>query len=920
VVGLVGRVAERETIAGCLRAALDGRRQVVLLAGEPGAGKTRLAEDALDQAGQLGLAVAVGRASEDEGSPPYWSFLQVFRALALTEPPELAGGGGDGNRDRFRLFEATADALADAAAPGGLLVVLDDLQWADPATLRLLVHIASAVTPARLTLMATYRDTEVGEPLSAALATLARNPSVSRIRVTGLGPQEVGRCLAEVTGTPVPEPVAAAIHRRTGGNPFFVGELGRVLMSSVDGRLPDGIRDAVRDRLGRLARPCRDAVSAAAVLGSDVDPVAIAHATGVPVPDLLDALDEATAAGILVDRRFAHDLIREAARLEVPTPGRLALHGRMAEHLAGRGDADVRVAEIAHHWLASLPTGDAALAVAWTERAADRAMAQLAWEEAAGLYRRALEAGAAHAVVPPAHRCRLLVAQARAHVRGFDTASARQSLTEAADIARAEGDPEAMAQVALALEGVNEPSWDATARALADEALAKLPTVDSAVRVRLLALLAGEHGWFAEGESDRRAAEALAMAERVGDRRALREALRAQQMARSGPEGAADRLALGDRLVALGAAEGDDDDVLWGRLWRYDALAQLGDLDGAEAEVRQIEVVAGRMRSALAAWHVTRCRAAVAAARGRFDQALAYTDDALAMATRAGTPGGRAMWWLVRNYLGELGSHRPDEGELPTYETSVASFLRAIQVNWLLAQGDRDEARRLYRSLLPGIGEQPRFVRVSAYAMIVDLAAEFDDRGTAADLYQRLLPHADLWVCSGAGVVMILGTIRYPLGVAAATTGRLDDAIRHLRAAIASGESAGMPPMVAQASYQLGRVLARRRKPGDRDEAAALATSAAALAGRLGLRPVRDGAEQLARELAGHGTDPLTKREREVALLVGRGLSNRQIAAASHISERTVESHVQHILDKLGFANRTQVAAWVAENLGTGSP
>jgi len=270
--------------------------------------------------------------------------------------------------------------------------------------------------------------------------------------------------------------------------------------------------------------------------------------------------------------------------------------------------------------------------------------------------------------------------------------------------------------------------------------------------------------------------------------------------------------------------------------------------------------------------------------------------------------------------LGELGSHRPDEGELPTYETSVASFLRAIQVNWLLAQGDRDEAHRLYRSLLPGIGEQPRFVRVSAYAMIVDLAAEFDDRGTAADLYQRLLPHADLWVCSGAGVVMILGTIRYPLGVAAATTGRLDDAIRHLRAAIASGESAGMPPMVAQASYQLGRVLARRRKPGDRDEAAALATSAAALAGRLGLRPVRDGAEQLARELAGHGTDPLTKREREVALLVGRGLSNRQIAAASHISERTVESHVQHILDKLGFANRTQVAAWVAENLGTGSP
>jgi DNA-binding NarL/FixJ family response regulator len=132
-----------------------------------------------------------------------------------------------------------------------------------------------------------------------------------------------------------------------------------------------------------------------------------------------------------------------------------------------------------------------------------------------------------------------------------------------------------------------------------------------------------------------------------------------------------------------------------------------------------------------------------------------------------------------------------------------------------------------------------------------------------------------------------------------------------------------MPPVLAQATHQLARVLARRTRPGDRDEAAALATAAAALAGRLGMRPLERQARDLAGSLAGHRPGGLTRREREVAQLVAQGLSNRQIAAAAHISERTVESHVQHILDKLGFANRSQIAARVtaeAEEFSTGSP
>jgi DNA-binding CsgD family transcriptional regulator len=257
----------------------------------------------------------------------------------------------------------------------------------------------------------------------------------------------------------------------------------------------------------------------------------------------------------------------------------------------------------------------------------------------------------------------------------------------------------------------------------------------------------------------------------------------------------------------------------------------------------------------------------------------------------------------------------------PSHHAPVPAFQRALYATWLLGEGRRDEAHRIYRGL-PPVDGLPPFVHLSAYAAMAELADQFDDRETAGHMYRLLLPHADLFVCSGAGVVAIGGPVRYPLGIAAATMGRLDDAIRHLRAAIDSGHRAGMPPMIAQATYQLARVLARRTRPGDRDEALALATAAAAQADRLGMRPLHRQAQDLATTLTDHRPGGLTRREREIAALVAGGLSNRQIAAASHISERTVESHVQHVLDKLGFTNRTQIAAWVATEagkFGTGS-
>jgi DNA-binding NarL/FixJ family response regulator len=430
-----------------------------------------------------------------------------------------------------------------------------------------------------------------------------------------------------------------------------------------------------------------------------------------------------------------------------------------------------------------------------------------------------------------------------------------------------------------------------------------LSPVDSALRARLLAVLVTADTWDVPDNAEPRSAEALAMAERVGDHRALREALRARQMALSGPDGVRDRLALGDRLVSLGrelsrergadSVEADDA-VLWGRLWRF-----------------LIDQVAQRLRSPLAGWHAARCRAAVAAARGQLAEALDHALEAERAGLRAATDGVHVptQGLLVAIRL-MSGDPDPSPRVLASAPGHVTAFLRAVHTNWLLRRGRRDEAERLYRTL-PSL-EVPPFVQLSAWAGMAELAAEFDDRGTAARMYEHMRPYADLFVCSGAGVIVMPGTVRLPLGIAAATAGRLDDAVRHLRAAIASGESTRMPPVVAQATYRLARVLARRTRPGDRDEAVALAAAAASLAGRIGMLPLHQEAEAFAGTLTAAGAGPLTRREREIAELVGQGLSNRQIAAASHISERTVESHVQHILDKLGFHNRAQVAAWVA--------
>ena len=917
----VGRARELELLTARLVDARGGRGQLVLVSGEPGIGKTRLAGELGRHAEAMDVPLGWGRASEDEGSPPYWIFRQLSSSTGRAMPGWLTGraAGGGSAEARFEAFEALADDLRAAAEAAGLLVVLDDLQWADAASLALLVHLARGTGRSRLMIVAMYRDTETTgrEALSSALSALARESNLSRIRLVGLTRTEVERQLTLITGTCVPPELAVLVSQRTGGNPFFVSELGR-LAGEAGRALPDAVLDTVRSRLARLSGPCRQLIATAAALGSELDPAALAEVAERPVAQVLADLDEAATAGVVAgpDRwRFGHDLIRESARLDLPTAARLTAHARLAGFLESRTDATSRASEIAHHWLESLPVGDPARACEWAERAADQALSQFAWERAAHMYQRAREAGAQ---LRATDRTRLLRRQGVAHLCGGDVQAGSAALTAAAEVAREASDPAALGEVALAIEGLSDPWGSFRGGLLAGEALAGLPPGDTPLRARLLALQAGEAVVAGGVDPDRVSAEALAMAEQLDDGQVLRSALRARQMARSGPDGVAERLGLGNRMLALGRADDDDDTMLWGRLWRFDALAMLGRLDEAEGELGPMLALTERLQRPLARWHYLRSKAAMDLARGRFDAATAACQESLALVEGRVHDALPGVSVIVLTVIAGL-TGRDDlvsEQMLEVFARDAPRFVSALLSAHWLRRGDRERARRDYTAIPATDIPQPALLPVAS--AIVELIAEFGPSATAEHAAAALRLYPDLFVTGGAGAIVVSGSVRTSLGIAVA--GRPDDAVRELRLGIAADDQAGMPPFAALARFELAKVLARRRRPGDVEEASAIAASVAATAGQLGMAPLRARADALAASLRGDEPGLLTRREREVAGYVAQGLTNRQIAALMHISERTAESHVQHILGKLSLANRTHIAAWAREGLRTDLP
>jgi DNA-binding CsgD family transcriptional regulator len=930
----VGRDAELAALRAWREAAAGGEGGLVLVSGPAGIGKTRTVEEAV--AGAPG-PVAWGRCVDDPGAPPLWPWRRVLRVLpavgaavagALADV-DRAGEGADPDAARFRLAATATDALVACADAAGLVVVLEDLHWADESSLRLLRHLAGELRHSRLLVVGTHRDPAAGTaggPLDRTLPDLLRAPGTRSLRLGPLTEDDVRAFLPAGTAT---ADVVRAVHRRSGGVPLYLRAVARTpdAGGSLDGHAE--LRALVRTTLTALPPAALDLLDAAAVLGEEVDTERLAAVTGHPPDRVAEGLDAAVRAGVLTAvpdapgrRRFAHAVVREAVYADLAPSVREALHRRAAEALERlAGDDDAGAGPVVGHWLRAA-SGPAALlrAASWGRRAAAGATRSLAFDEAARFLATALDA-AERAGAAPGDRAELLLELATAEFRAGRSGESLAHATAASDLAAACGRTDLLAPAALTVQDVAAPGFPPAVlrmceRALAEPSLAARP----ALRARLLAQSASvlaDAGRVTASVA--RSAEALELAEACGDPQAVIDAVRARMKGLPTALAREERLRLGLLAIEHAAATGQPLAELWGAKWRIDAALEGGDTATAEDELARVSALAQRTRLPLVRWHDLRLRASYVALHGRFAEALALNEQArvvgateLAQDLSAAGMSGAFLY----QYAMVTGTDVDLDGEaVPLLELADdVPIVQASRAVVALVGGRRDEAADRYAALRPRVGD-PDFVESAGVAeTLVPLVEEFGDAeaaGAVATIIAGITARGPV-DAAGAGVYCC-GSLEVLLGRLAAVRAEWDDAVAHFEEALRVDTRTGARPAAVNDRIGLAGALLDRGHAADLPRVRELTLAAAAAARRLGM-PVPERRAAALAERAAHATrsaDPLTAREREVAGLVATALTNRQIADRLVLSERTVESHVRSILAKLGLANRTELATRV---------
>jgi class 3 adenylate cyclase len=851
----VGRDRELAELLAALDDLPSRGGALFLLSGEPGIGKTRLVEEFTARATKRGARVLSGRCRESGGAPPYWPWVQCLRALIQeAEPALLAAQLGAGASDiaqivptlrevfsdlplppsldpegaRFRLFDAVTTFLRNAAAAQPLVVVLEDVQAADAPSLLLLRFVAADLAHAHLLVIATRRDSDRAstETFASALAELTRTESFHDVPLAGLGREDVARLVKGDSATEPTEGLVAAIHDRTEGHPLFVGETVRMLASG--GRLdalPLGVRAVVAQRLGLLSEECRRVLAVAAVVGREFETDLLAVVAEVEPAPLLDRLEEALVAKALADVpgapgrfRFGHALIREVLYDELATTRRMRLHGRVGEALEAIHTAELepRLAELAHHFLLAAPAGTAAKAVDYSTRAAERAVAELAYEEAARLYEMAVTA---HELEPGANaqaRCELLLALAAAQASSNDMISAKETFVRAADVARSAGSAGQLARAALGHGGsmVALPADDARVVPLLEEALSAVGENDGVLRARRLARLAC---------ADLRPScglEAVELARRLDDPATLAWTLQARLVVAWGPDNIDELVALTDEIIAAAEGARDLEQALNGHVGRLELLVALGRTAAAQHELAVATRFAHELRLPSARWHVAVHETGLALLGGRFAEADALIDQAQQLGERSAsaevTTTAVAQRFLVRMEqsrleelrpaLQEIAAAHPENGVylclLARLECEAGNDAAAGAMLELLARDQWATVRRNIESLL-------------AMALLAETAALLAHEEHAAELDHLLAPYGSL--IAVAGHFFPMGAMSRYMGMLAAVLSRLDEAARRLEDAAATNAAIGARPWVAHAKADHARVLLTRQAPGDRE-------------------------------------------------------------------------------------------------------
>ena len=838
----VGREDALRRLSAAWEDARSGVLRLALVTGEPGIGKTTLVGEFCRRAHAAGAAILYGRCDE-EPLLPHQPFVEALeRHLSSLPAPEreawLAARGGalgrllpgmgipgtdeGGPAERYVAFEALRALVEQTAAARPLVLVLDDLHWADAGTLRLLRHLARMAGGARALLALCAREAELNAAAAAAIADLRRDGPLLTLALAGLDDEAVGALVAARRGGADPE-AARRLRAQTGGNPFFLDELLRDGDQRPDARPPPGVREVVGRRVARLGTATQDVLALAAVAGLEFDVGDLALAAGRGPGEVLEALDDAAASGLVAATRpahgyaFSHALVAEALLAGLPPARRARLHLAVADALERRHPAGAgrHAVEIARHLQAAGPLAAPERIVVWEAAAARQAAAALAYEEAASHYEAAL-AALPHPGAP--ERVELLLGLGGAHDRAGHRSAARDAFRGAAELARAAGDGRLLAQAALGHGGlgITIAAADPAVVDLLEQALALVPRDARGLRVRLRTRLAVELFYDDPRRAAALSADALAEAREDPDPGTLAAALNGRRVVLWSPAHADERLAVAAEMVALAEAAGDREPLLQARNWRILDLLELGRVSEAAAEIDAYAEHADALGLPHYRWYVPLWRAGLALLGGRWEEAAVRGEEALALGEQADDPNAPLLVRLQRQCGLEAQRRYADMDRAWIEQMASSSPAGNAWATWLAEidahTGETARAHRLVSELTRDrCAALPLDANWHALCDLAEAAATLGDREAAAGLHARLAPHARLFPVV-ARAVACYGSAEYYLGRLAATLGRHDEAERRLQAALEHNDRIGALPRAALCLVHLADALKRARR------------------------------------------------------------------------------------------------------------
>jgi DNA-binding CsgD family transcriptional regulator len=938
-----------------------------MVAGDPGIGKTRLTEEIAELAGRKGFEVHWGRSFEDTGAPPFWPWNQILRSYssprAHEEIIEMMGASAeiisdifpdinawapdlapppvvdDPESARFRLFDSASNFLVAASASQPLMLVLDDVHWADAPTLQLLQFFARYVSESKIVVVGTYRDTELSRlhPLSGTLADLNRSRNYTRLLLRGLADTEIRNLVQELGSARATDEINAKIIEQTQGNPFFVKEIAYELANEVQigrvMRIPEGVREVVGKRLNRISEAANDLLRSAAMIGLEFD-YRVLHRlnTENSEDELIELIEEVIAAHLMesaetVGRfRFAHALVRQTLVDEINAVSQVRLHARIANEMESiySDEADDHAAELAYHFAEADLTGDSEKVIHYSTIAGEHALSVHAPSQAAAHFETALNA--LPNTAPVEQRANLHYGLAKGYVQTLD----RSELQRAADQLRLafdafveDDDAEAAVSVALTrFPPVHGPIG------LADMITRAIPLVEqnSLNHGLLLGVLIRWVDFEGRGDPARATGllhQATQIAHELGDEKLhlwilihstgveLAEEPQSIELMES------DRI---DRAIALAEKLGDDNSEYVGKEGRMDGLLGSGEYDRAFQMGTEALAAARRTRNGFNIATALSVMAGVRLVRGEWDIADELLDEGLAI-----NPDEIRVIMLKIMSLAERGE----------FEEAVEFVLRGNEIldrpgSWINIK----VWNFLGASIVANLGG-PNVLDLTQIETALENQAELmgprfapivAGAGLATgnkELMNRAMKHQGSFEWPRRR-----GALRCPEQYLAPTLhilGKTDEAEASFEEGLKYCTKMGDTPGIVWLNTDYIKLLLDRNAPGDHPHAIALRDEAVALATQHGMKPHLGMLNELTRRIetatpptgTSKGSvypDNLSDREVEVLRLIAAGHSNQKIADELFLSRYTIIRHVSNIFAKTGCSNRTEAATYASRH------